>query len=160
MATFTEIITNNIAPYYYYVVFAIAVVIFALLGKYAYDQYYVQNISSEQKEFGDVANAPMHDNEAIIYFFHVDWCPHCKTALPEWVKFQGEYDGKTVNGYLMKCVDMNCTNETADITNIINSYKIDSYPTVKMLKDNQQIEFDSKITQYTLEQFVNTMTEQ
>jgi hypothetical protein len=105
-----------------------------------------------------VANATTSDNHAIILFFHADWCPHCKTALPEWVKFKGEYDGKVVNGYTIKCQAVNCTEETSDVTKSINEYQIDSYPTVKMLKDGQKIEFDSKITQYTLEQFVTTMT--
>jgi len=158
MATFTEIVTNTIAPYYYFILFVVVAIIFGLMGKYAYDQYYPQTISSEKNQFDDVANANMRDDEAIIYFFHVKWCPHCKTALPEWSKFQIEYNGKMVNNCLIKCIDMDCTDETPEITHLINDFQIDSYPTVKMIKNNQKIEFDSKITKDTLEQFVNTMT--
>jgi thiol-disulfide isomerase/thioredoxin len=98
------------------------------------------------------------DNKvAELMLFHVDWCPHCKTAKPEWEKFAKLYDGKEKGDYIIKCLDYNCTDENADVTKIINKYNIESYPTVKMLKDGQIIEFDSKITEYTLEQFVNTM---
>ena len=67
------------------------------------------------------------------------------------------YDGKEKGQYVIKCLDYNCTDENADVTKVINKYNIESYPTIKMLKDGQVIEFDSKITEYTLEQFVNTI---
>mgnify|MGYP000589437578 FL=1 len=40
---------------------------------------------------------------------------------------------------------------------MINKYEIESYPTVKMVKDKNTIEFDSKISASTLEHFVNSM---
>ena len=101
------------------------------------------------------------NTEATILFFHADWCPHCKKAQPEWNTFKSQYDGTTVNGYVIKCVDINCTNEKdSSVTASINEYKIESYPTVKMLKDNQVIEFDSKITNTSLNSFVETMLNQ
>ena len=90
-------------------------------------------------------------------FFHVDWCPHCKKALPEWNNFKKQFADKEVNGYIVKCVDVDCTDETSDVQNMINKYSIESYPTVKMIKDNNTIEFDSKISTNTLEHFVNSM---
>jgi thiol-disulfide isomerase/thioredoxin len=104
-----------------------------------------------------VANAEKRSNELIIYFFNVDWCPHCKTAKPEWEKFAKLYDGKSKGEYVIKCVNYNCTDETSEVTQVINKYNIDSYPTVKMVKDNQIIDFDAKITRDHLEQFVETM---
>ena len=90
-------------------------------------------------------------------FFHVDWCPHCKTALPEWENFKKQFNNKEVNGYITKCVDVDCTDENSKVQNMISKYDIESYPTVKMVKDKNTIEFDSKITSNTLEHFVNTM---
>jgi thiol-disulfide isomerase/thioredoxin len=157
MSTFTELFQKYVSPYYLYVVGIIVVIILGFIAKYVYDNNFNEKMT-DKKKFSDVANANTSDNEVIVLFFHADWCPHCKSAMPEWVKFKGEYDGKTVNGYTVVCQDVNCTEETSDITHSIDEYSIDSYPTVKMLKDGQKIEFDSKITQYTLEQFVTTMT--
>jgi thiol-disulfide isomerase/thioredoxin len=109
-------------------------------------------------KFSDVANANRRQKEVMIYFFHVDWCPHCKNALPEWNAFKSQYDEKEVNGYVLKCVDTDCTSETGEVTRVIKTYNIDSYPTVKMVKDGKTIDFDSKITKTSLEKFATVMT--
>jgi thiol-disulfide isomerase/thioredoxin len=157
MAGFIELVQRYVAPYYYYVIGLIVFIIFVIVAKYGYDKFYAGKEKRGDKVFSNVANATMRDNIATVYFFHVDWCPHCKTATPEWNKFKAGNDGKKVNGYVVNCVEVNCTNEDSEITKTINEYKIQGYPTVKMVKDGQKIEFDSKITQGTLEQFVNTM---
>jgi hypothetical protein len=159
MATFYEIVRSYFNPYYWYLLLIFCVIIFGLLTKYAYDKYYVEQQESKTKAFSDVANAEMRDNDLVIYFFYVDWCPHCKTAYTEWVKFQNEYHGTDMNGYKVNCIEMNCTDETPEILNTINEYKIEGFPTIKMLKDNQKIEFDAKITYSALEKFLTTMSD-
>ena len=157
MASFYEVLKTYFLPYYWYFIIAFAFVIFALLAKYGYDNYYAAQ-SGDAKKFKDVANAEMRDDELDIFFFFVDWCPHCKTAMPDWVKFSNQYDGKTVNGYKVKCISLNCTEETPDVLTAINEYKIEGFPTVKMVKDGKKIEFDAKISYNTLDQFLNTMS--
>jgi len=159
MSTFYEVVNNYLMPYYWYFLIILSMILFGLLGKYAYDKYYVSNYEEGNKDFTDVANAEMRDKEVYIYFFYVDWCPHCKTALPDWMKFKNQYDGETVNKYTVKCIEMNCTEENAEITEAINEYDIKGYPTVKMSKDNKIIEFDAKISYNTLEKFVKMMTQ-
>lgn len=158
MASFYEVVQNYLTPYYWYFLIIVSFVIFGLLGKYAYDIYYADNYTGGNKDFKDVANAEMRDKEANVYFFFVDWCPHCKTALPEWIKFKNQFDGELVNGYNVNCIDMNCTDENEEVTQAIQEYKIEGYPTVKMNKDNKIIDFDAKISYGTLEKFVNMMT--
>jgi len=160
MANFYEIVKSYFNPYYWYILLIICVAIFGFLAKYAYDKYYLEEQENKTKAFSDVANAEMRDNDLIIYFFYVDWCPHCKTAFPEWVKFENQYNGTEMNGYKINCTAMNCTDETPEILDAINNYKIEAFPTVKMLKNNQQIEFDAKITYSALDKFLNTMSSQ
>ena len=38
----------------------------------------------------------------------------------------------------------------------MNKYKIEGFPTIKLLKDGQVIEFDAKPTKENLTQFLNT----
>lgn len=95
--------------------------------------------------------------EAELMLFYVDWCPHCKTAKPEWEQVKTEYGDKTINGYRIIFTEVNCTNETPDIEKMINQYKIEGYPTIKLLKDSQVIEFDAKPTKANLDQFLNTV---
>jgi thiol-disulfide isomerase/thioredoxin len=95
--------------------------------------------------------------QAELILFSVDWCPHCKTAKPVWEELQADYKNKTINGYQVVFTDINCTNETPEIEKLMNKYKIEGYPTIKLLKDGQVIEFDAKPTKENLNQFLNTV---
>lgn len=94
---------------------------------------------------------------AELMLFHVDWCPHCKTAKPEWDQVKAEYQNKEINGYKVVFTDINCTNETPEIQKLIDTYKIEGYPTIKLIKDGQVIDFDAKPTKDTLSKFLNTV---
>jgi len=153
MANIVVVLTNLIRPYYYLILTVVIVILFAIIGYFAYKSYTNKDIN----RIKNVANANRREKETIIYFFHVDWCPHCKTALPEWKKFYANYNGKSVNGYGVKCIDIDCTDENSEVTGYINKYKIESYPTVKLIKEGNVIDFDSKITSTSLDKFVNTM---
>jgi thiol-disulfide isomerase/thioredoxin len=154
MANIIEVIRKLFSPYYKYVLTAVIFAIFVYVGYYAYNTYYVN--PKKDKVYSDVANANQRKGITIL-FFHVDWCPHCKKAQPEWNKFVDQYNDQEMNGYIIHCQDIDCTKETSDVTRAINEYKIDSYPTIKMIKDEKVIEFDARINQNTLDQFINTM---
>ena len=100
---------------------------------------------------------PSEQKEAELLFFYVDWCPHCKTAKPAWNDLKAEYENKTINGYKVIFTDIDCTNETAEVTQLMDQYKIEGYPTIKLLKDGQVIEYDAKPSKDTLEQFLKTV---
>jgi hypothetical protein len=53
--------------------------------------------------------------------------------------------------------EIDCTTETAEIELMVNKYNIEGYPTIKLLKDGQVIEYDAKPSKATLEQFLNTV---
>jgi thiol-disulfide isomerase/thioredoxin len=146
------------SSYYKYIIIIIVFVIFILIGKYVYDSYFAK----KSNKFTDVANATTDSAVAKIYFFNVDWCPHCKTALPAWKEFCEDNDGKIFGNYILKCVGgiegTNCTNEKDENVNtLIEKFKIEGYPTVKIVKDGEQIEYGTKISKETLEQYVNAV---
>ena len=95
--------------------------------------------------------------QAELMLFYVDWCPHCKTAKPEWENLKSAYENKQINGYNIIFTEYNCTNESAEVEQLMDKYKIEGYPTIKLLKDNQIIEYDAKPTKATMEQFLNTV---
>ena len=66
------------------------------------------------------------------------------------------YEGKKINDYTMIFTEHNCTNESSETEALLNKYKVEGYPTIKLLKDNQVIEFDAKPTKQNLEEFLNT----
>ena len=136
--------------------FVVAVIFFIWFGYSSYKSY-TESLTSynANREYGkDNANS---NKTANMMLFYVDWCPHCKTAKPEWEELKSEYEGKNINGYNLVFTEYNCTNETAEIDELMDKYKIEGYPTIKLVKDNQIIEYDAKPTKSTMEQFLNTV---
>jgi thiol-disulfide isomerase/thioredoxin len=128
------------------------VIILLLVALYFYNQK-----SSVSKSTENFENGPDDKHAAELMFFSVDWCPHCKTAKPEWEQLKAEYKDKKINGYKVIFTDIDCTKETAQVEKLMNTYKIEGYPTIKLLKDGQVIDYDAKPTKETLVKFLNTV---
>lgn len=149
----TNIITN-------YWVIIVAVIVFSGISIYYYSSYLApktQTNYSGNNEHGRTSNQTSDSKEAELLLFYVDWCPHCKTAKPEWNDLKAEYENKEINGYNVIFTEVNCTNESPEIEKMMDTYKIDGFPTIKLLKDGQVIEYDAKPTKETMEQFLNTV---
>ena len=127
-----------------------------VVGSYVYINY-VKSENAEVYSINQEDNNRKTQKEAELLLFYVDWCPHCKTAKPEWEELKAEYQHSTINGYKVIFTEVNCTEETPEVENMINKYKIEGYPTVKLLKDGQIIEYDAKPTKATMSEFLNTV---
>tara|TARA_B100001059_G_C17814257_1_gene574150 strand:+ start:2018 stop:2488 length:471 start_codon:yes stop_codon:yes gene_type:complete len=92
------------------------------------------------------------EKEAEILMFNTEWCPHCKKAKPHWEQFKEKYDGKVLNNHRVVCKEYDCDKNEK----MCDEYKIDGYPTIKMLKDGQTIDFDAKPTIENLTSFVES----
>ena len=89
--------------------------------------------------------------------------------MSEWNMFKDEYNKKEVNGYKLEILDMNLTNEDGTkedddnyikqsaVKNIIADNNIEVFPTIKMYKNKEVIDFDAKVTVNNLEQMVETI---
>ena len=136
----------------------IAIFAFIGLAVYLYFTYMAPKLkpafnANEEKRNGDDNG----NKTAEMLLFYVDWCPHCKTAKPAWNDLKSEYENRTINGYKVIFTEVNCTTESAEVEQMMNKYKIDGFPTIKLLKDGQIIEYDAKPTKETMEQFLNTV---
>lgn len=157
MAGVIGVLQKYFRPYGRYALIAFLIVLFLSIAVYAYFKYAKPSIEKLTMQ-SDIANLDEREKTAEIYFFHVDWCPHCVKAQPIWDSFSSKMNGATINGYTIKCIDINCTDDKdSSVQDTITNFNIDSYPTVKMIKDNDQILFDSKISSESLEKFVNTV---
>lgn len=94
-----------------------------------------------------------NNNDVIIYFFFTEWCPYCKKALPEWEKFTEYIDSiNTSNDYNVKLINVDCDKDkkTAD------KYKIEGYPTIKLIYKNKEYDYDAKVNSEDLKKFLET----
>jgi thiol-disulfide isomerase/thioredoxin len=132
------------------------VIVFGILGYFTYKQYVGEKtVFRANRE--NIEVDPNSNKTATMMLFYVDWCPHCKTAKPEWEDLKSEYEGKNINGYTLVFTEYNCTAETPENEELMNKYKIEGYPTIKLLKDNQVVEYDAKPTKTTMSQFLHTV---
>jgi thiol-disulfide isomerase/thioredoxin len=160
MAYFIDYLSSKLRPYKIFIIIAVVIIIFLTIGI-----IYAKSSTGDNKQknlkFKDVANNGNRSSEIEIKMFHVDWCPHCKKALPDWQSFCDTYNGQNVNGFIIRCNrdGDNCTDDKDEnINNIIKEYKIDSFPTVILLKEGERYDFDAKITKNALDQFVHSVT--
>ena len=102
-------------------------IIFLGLSIYIYMTYIKPRIFNNyvpNSEFVD----PGKDNKIIIMYFYTEWCPNCKTALPEWTKFKNKVNKRTFDiPIIFKEIDCDIYTEVAD------EYNIEGYPTIKLL---------------------------
>jgi thiol-disulfide isomerase/thioredoxin len=162
MANLVTYLSEKMKPYNVYISVIFVLIVFLIASFFLYRQFSKDNLS-QTKKFEDVANNGSRMNEITVRMFHVDWCPHCKTSLPEWQAFCDQYNGTKVNGYLIVCDRMgdNCTDDkNLRIKGMLDNYNITSFPTVFALKDDKRYDFDSKVTKGSLDQFVQYITSQ
>ena len=177
MSGVVSFLFTQLQPYYKIIVAISIAILFIIATYYIYKTVY---LPSQKKRFDDVANMNKQST-IIIYFFYANWCPHCNAAKPEWDRFKQQNDDRLLNGYYIRCIDVDCSMDnggtvvqyvdakgnitdmnkelaTFSANELIEKYGIDGYPTIKMIKDGVTIEFESKITQESLNQFAETMS--
>jgi thiol-disulfide isomerase/thioredoxin len=136
------------------VIIMVGLLLIGIIAYYFLGQNSVRSVYNAETVTEGYSGSDGKNAELIL--FHVDWCPHCKTAKPEWDTTKSTFDGKKINGYRVVFTDVNCTNETKEIEKMVSTYKIEGYPTIKMIKDGQVIDFDAKPTQSSLTKFINS----
>ena len=106
-----------------YVIIAVLSLLFIVIGFFVYKSYVGSSDSSPTMtdDIYDDGSGESNSSDAELMFFHVDWCPHCKTALPEWEKIKKEYNNKKINGHRILFLEYNCTEETEETTKKIET---------------------------------------
>jgi thiol-disulfide isomerase/thioredoxin len=139
------------------IVILLSILIFIGACIYIYNSKFKSKVSTSYSANNEHTNENNKTSQAELLLFYADWCPHCKTAKPIWEELKTEYEVKTINGYTILFTDVNCTTESPEVEKLMNTYKVEGFPTIKLLKDGQVIEYDAKVTKSTLEQFLNTV---
>tara|TARA_B110000285_G_scaffold227577_1_gene289117 strand:+ start:556 stop:1056 length:501 start_codon:yes stop_codon:yes gene_type:complete len=151
-------------PKSYFVYFVIICVLLSAII-YVYKQYVAPKMDpaySDNNEFvneggeGGEAGEEGSSGYAEMIMFYVDWCPHCKTSLPMYDEFAEKYNNKSINGYKLKVVKMNCTDdEDPSVKSALEKYNIEGYPTITLSKNGDLTTFDAQPDVETLEKFID-----
>jgi thiol-disulfide isomerase/thioredoxin len=126
------------------------VVIFTIVSMIMYKRYATKN--KKYVTNNEFNSQPKGITTADIYFFYTEWCPHCKTAKPIWADFKAQMADKPVNGITLNFIEVDCDKDTATS----DKFNVKGFPTIKLMKGNQIIEYDAKPSVVNLIEFVNT----
>jgi len=93
------------------------------------------------------------EKSAQLYLFKVDWCPHCKTAKPVFDEVEKELNGRPINDYVVTFKTVDCEAEP----DMADKFKVEGYPTIKLVKNGEVIEYDAKPEKDKIIEFLTTM---
>jgi thiol-disulfide isomerase/thioredoxin len=138
------------------VIFAV-VFILIIIGVIQY--IYTNNISPDITKFINnitgksvmSTNDDKEEKNATLYLFKVDWCPHCKKAEPVFKEVEDKINGEKIPGYNITFKVIDCE---ADPT-MADKFGVTGYPTIKLDKEGEIIEYDAKPDKDNLLDFLN-----
>lgn len=138
-------------------IIVLVVILFIILALFYYFYYVSPSLKPKYSHNSEQGNRQSgNGNSAELLFFYADWCPHCKAAKPVWNDIKAEYENKTINGYKIIFTEIDCSEESDEVDKLMNQYNVEGYPTIKLLKDGQIIEYDAKPSKEVLVKFLNT----
>lgn len=90
----------------------------------------------------------INDDDIVIMNFNTDWCFYSKKFQPIWDEFTQKMEGKDIIIKDVKC-DQSHNEE------LCSKYKVEGFPTVKLVKNKKVYEFKGRRTVQDLTNFVN-----
>ena len=141
---------NKFAGNTQFLVILFVIVIFLIAALVVYRRYISSGLNRDYVANNEFTNDGTIES-ADIYLFYTTWCPHCKTAKPIWEDFKKEMEDKKVNGIKLNFFEVDCDKDPATS----DKFKVKGFPTIKLVKGKQIIEYDAKPNKVTLIEFVN-----
>ena len=139
----------------------VVTLVFIIAAVYVYRQYikprisgtYVPNkefVPEEDSEEDTTTSMNGTSTNADMYFFYTTWCPHCKNAMPVWNKLKQETP--SVNNVKINYIEVDCDKDK----DLAEKYKVEGFPTIKLVYNGRVIEYDAKPELDTLHQFLTS----
>tara|TARA_B100000424_G_C22845700_1_gene451106 strand:- start:50 stop:547 length:498 start_codon:yes stop_codon:yes gene_type:complete len=131
----------------------VLIVLFISISIFIFYKYYKDLFDKNHVLNKEFINKKDNSNDVVIMFFYTDWCPYCKSSLPEWNKFE-EYIKNLRNS-----IDYNITltkiNGDKD-EKTVEKYNIEGYPTIKLLYKGKVYDYDARPNKDNLVKFFET----
>ena len=132
----------------------ILIIIFSGVFYFVYNNYIKDNIiknHSLNREFVGKKKDTSYD--VLVLFFYTEWCPYCKQALPEITKFEDYITVQNSNNdYKITLKKIDCDKNST----LADKYKIEGYPTIKLLYKKEIYNYDAKPDKTSLIKFLET----
>jgi len=136
------------------IILLVVVALFLLVAIYVY-KYFIKNLINKKhqvnKEF--INKKGNTSDDVLVLYFYTQWCPYCKQSMPEIKKFEDYVNGLNAeNSYKITVTKIDCDENSAMAT----KYKIQGYPTIKLIYKGKVYDYDAKPTKENLIQFLES----
>ena len=72
------------------------------------------------------------------------------------MKWNKKYNGKIINGYELVVKKVDCSDDKNEQVKMVqDKFQIDGYPSIKLIKQNETVDFDAKPDKVNLEEFLD-----
>ena len=139
-----------------YLTIILIILIFLGISIYVYYTYVLPKLDKkyvDNKEYVEDVGDKNKKKVADLYYFYTTWCPYCKKARPEWDAIKDQYKEKNINGWSIIFIEIDCEEQDE----VAAKFGVDEYPTIKLIRENQIVEYDAKPNRDTINEFLNKM---
>jgi len=131
------------------------VLMFITLMLLLYNNYIKDIISKKHVLNSEYVNNVNKQDEILVLYFYTEWCPYCKQSMPEINRFEEHIKGENGSAnYNITLTKIDCDKQTT----IADKYKIEAYPSIKLIYKNKVYDYDARPNKTNLIQFLETFT--
>ena len=126
--------------------------------------YYIINANNQENFYSQpmslkhiIEKPNPNPNEVYLILFYVEWCPHCVSSKPEIAKLTEEIDGKKINNVKVNVRANNCEDSEVE-KDLARDNNVEGYPTIKLIKNNEVVDYNGPRTKEGIMVFLNEET--
>jgi len=153
--SFTIFLRNVLNDRSYMLLMLLLTILFIILALVIYYNSIKDIISQKHVLNNEFINTNNKKNEILILYFYTEWCPYCKQSMSELNKFEEYINGENASAnYNITLTKIDCDKQST----LADKYKIDAYPSIKLIYQNKVYDYDAKPNKVNLIQFMETFT--
>jgi thiol-disulfide isomerase/thioredoxin len=130
----------------------VLIIVFLIAAIYTYKRYVSPRMKPNYVANNEYIQGAELPTSVDMYYFYTTWCPHCKKSMPVWQNLKKDIGDNKIKGSRINFLEVDCDKDTE----LADKFNVKSYPTIKLVKGNQIIEYDAKPHKDTLMEFLNT----
>ena len=154
LSSYKTIVSNKL-----YLIYAIFLtIVLTIITYFVYNKFIKPSFNKHvlNKEY-TIRDNYDSSNDVVIILFFTDWCPYCKSAMPEWDKFTDYINElNSVNNFKITLNKIDCDK----YEKLANKYQIEAYPTIKLLYKGKVYNYEARPNKKRLIEFLETFVDQ
>ncbi len=151
-----KLVSGMMNPKFLFIIVLLA--IFISLAFFVYNKYVAPKLNPDFVPNKEFVQKDADIDEAILYYFRVDWCPICKNKSDPVIKELKEFYEKNPPKKLpLTFITINPEKDEGAAEGFEEKFNInvDGFPSIFLVKGDKIVEFNANPTLDTLKEFIN-----